>query len=987
MSLQDDLAAVKAAEAGILPTASAGQVAQDDGTTGIQNPNQPVSVLTTDGRINPANTETGTADPVRTLQQTQSTPVFTQDQINQDRALTDSRTTELARESAGIAPANAPTSPGVGANSADAASPTKNATAQEVDNVFNSAGPLVPQPNILDQYASYTYTASFYLMKPEAFTAMVKSKKFSPAGNQLLFQSGGAAVTGRNPYFSNDYYIDKMELTSSITGKGTNSAHNVQSIKMTVVEPNGITLIENLDKAVQEYLGTAGNPPKKKNFQAQLYLLVIKFWGYDDSGKLVPAGQTPSGATSTSPQAAIVTKYYPMTLSSIKFKISNKLVEYEIEGTGVQYQINTGQLRAVVPYNIELSSGSLQDAFNGASDVVTTSETTTTRTGNATVETTTETTTKPRDETNTTDSGTTTPPTAPPKADAAPTTKLTVRQGIVAAMNQFQRDLVKSEQITYPDVYSVEFVTDAIAQAKIKKTGQDAKASPPPSGGSAKEKLDSNTQSLDKTTRLLSITAGQPMVQVIDQLLKNSTYIEDQQLWKIIEKTGAQVPNGAAASNLAWYKISMQATPGQYDPKRNAPAYNIKYIIHPYKINDMISNYFTTPKYNGVHKQYNYWFTGLNTAILNYEQTYNTLYTQVLSGGPTNKNAIDQSTVQMTPATASSQSSQGAKGKANEPAANAADYLYSPGDNNECTMTIIGDPAWLQQGETTFGVDSKNFNFKGFLPDGTINFDSQQILFEVLFNTPSDYNLNTGLMDPNSPESTQNKSTTATSQPGANRKSFIFIANECISEFVKGKFTQTLKGSRINYFGDQAQKAGAVARPGANVAALGNTVTTGTASSSRTPNNAIGPNGQNSIPTEQPSAGGPNTTGTNSAIAPTSEDQADANSANSPAPVIPRPATPPSPPTSDGDIQALREYAASRPSTGGVQSQTQQDQLAEVSAAYNAQLQGSNLAPAPAILPTKSPTETYDQYQAKLENAPAQQVNTTPPQTMNKSDQ
>lgn len=971
MAIADDLAAVKAAEAGILPTASAGQIAQDDGTSGIQNPDQPASVLTTEGRINPANAETGTNDPVRTLQQTQSTPVFTQDQLNQDRSLTNARQEALANSDTNVvavnSPANAPTSPGVGANSADAASTTKNATAQSIDNAFNT-GALVPQPNVLDQYSSYTYQASFYLMKPEAFNAMVKSKKFSPSGSQLLFQSGGAAVTGRNPYFSNDYYIDKMELTSSITGKGTNAAHNVQTVKMTVVEPNGITLIENLDKAVQEYLGSAGNPPKKKNFQSQLYLLVIKFWGYDDSGKLVPAGQTQSGATSAAPTSAIVTKYYPLALSAIKFKIANKLVEYEIECTSPQYQINTGQLRAVVPYNIELSSGTLKDAFNGAADVVKTSETTTARTGSTTVETTTETTTRARDETNTTDGGTT-PPAAPPKADAAPTTKLTVRQGIVAAMNQFQRDLVKSEQITYPDVYSVEFVTDAIANAKIKKVGQDDKASPPPSGGSVKEQKDPTAQSLDKTTRLLSITAGQPMVQVIDQLLKNSTYIEDQQLWKIIEKTGAQVPNGSAANNLAWYKISMQATPGQYDPKRNAPAYNIKYIIHPYKINDMISNYFTTPKYNGVHKQYNYWFTGLNTAILNYEQTYNTLYTQVLSGGPTNKNAIDQSTVQMTPATASSQSGQGAKGKANEPAANAADYLYSPGDNNECVMSIVGDPAWLQQGESTFGVDSKNFNFTGFLPDGTINFDSQQILFEVLFNTPTDYNLNTGLMDPNAPASTQNKSTTATSQPGANRKSFIFIANECVSEFVKGKFTQTLKGSRINYFGDQAQKTGAVARPGANVAAIGNTATTGTGttSPSRVPNNSAGPNGQNSIPTEQPSAGGPNTTGSNSTVAPTAGDQTDANAANSPAPVIARSATPPSSPTSDGDIQAQRE------------------QLAAVDAAYNGQT--TNLAPAPSALPIKNANETYDQYQAKLQNVSSQQVNTAPPQLLNKSDQ
>ena len=77
----------------------------------------------------------------------------------------------------------------------------------------------------------------------------------------------------------------------------------------------------------------------------------------------------------------------------------------------------------------------------------------------------------------------------------------------------------------------------------------------------------------------------------------------------------------------------------------------------------------------------------------------------------------------------------------------------------------------------------------------------------------------------------------------------------------------------------------------------------------------------------------------------------------------PLPASLPTPPTSDGDIQTFREYAAAR------------GQL------------DPNLAPAPPTLPSKSFAETYEQYQAKLGNPANQQVNTTPPQKMNKSDQ
>jgi hypothetical protein len=325
--------------------------------------------------------------------------------------------------------------------------------------------------------------------------------------------------------------------------------------------------------------------------------------------------------------------------------------------------------------------------------------------------------------------------------------------------------------------------------------------------------------------------------------------------------------------------------------------------------------------------------------------------------------------------------------------------LYSPGDNVSATLSIIGDPAWLQQGEITFGVDSKNFNFKGFNADGTINFDAQQILFEVLFNTPTDYNLNTGLMDPNVPASTNNSNSTTSastgSQPGALRRSFIFLATQVTSEFVKGKFTQTLKGSKINQFNDQASKAGNVARPSGTTTATTD-VATGTTDAARVPNSATGPNGINSIPTEQPSVASITNAGT--ATPPTSaattadgtpivsSSQANQNlNANSNTTMPnPLPASVPGAPTSDGDIQAFKDYAAARADTGGVQTQTQQDQIAAVNASYNGQ--GTNLAPAPPILPIKNANETYDQYQAKLENPSNQQVNTTPPQILNKSD-
>jgi hypothetical protein len=694
------------------------------------------------------------------------------------------------------APAQAPTSGGVGAgtssNAFESVRPddnpgssvsTKNATVTAVDNLFGE-GSIVPQANVLDQYASYTYQASVYLMKPETFQQMVSSRKKTLNGAQLLFQSGGAPVAGRNPYFTDDYYIDKIELKSTITGKGTNAAHNVNTIKMTVIEPNGITLLSNLDRAVEQYLGAAS---KKQNFNSPLYLLVIKFFGYDANGNLVQAGQASgaanpignvpgiSGGNVPSTATAFVEKYYPMIISKLNFKVANKLVEYEIEGTAPQYQIAVGQNRGTIPYNVELSGMSLKDALAGSATA-----------GPATTTTNTSTQDGPRDQ-----QGSSNPPSAPPTAAAAPSPKLTIRKGLMEALNQYQKDLVDRKIYTVADQYSIEFTDSVIEQAKITVPGTDFKNTSPQAPKTANDQLNKETQAVDPNSRILTITAGQQIVQVIDQAVRNSSYIRSQQTTTIEENTQKQKVNASPGKNVAWFKINLECVPIKWDPKRNDYAYKVKYIVSPYRINQTNSNYFTTPIYRGAQKQYNYWFTGQNTQVLSYEQTYNALYTYVLSGGSTDVAKTTTAKAHYQPR--SGQTSQGADLRTNEPAANLADSLYNPADLGIANLTIVGDPAWLQQGEASFSSPGKNsFIASAFLPDGTINFDSQQILFEIVINTPTDYNLRTGLMDVNNRSVGQNNI-----QAKPLNESYVYIANECTSEFNKGKFTQNIKGTLL----------------------------------------------------------------------------------------------------------------------------------------------------------------------------------------------
>ena len=687
--------------------------------------------------------------------------------------------------------------PGAGSGNEDSGQ-AKNATQTSIDTLFSSVQTITPQSNILDQYASYTYNISVYLMDKAGFAKLTQSAKKDVAGLALLFQSGGAAANaagdtaataGRNPYFSLDYYIDNVEINGLVSGKGTGAPHNSTSMKFTVVEPNGITLVNNLNDAVSDYI-YKGNLKSKQSgdgkgqapWGGQNYLMVIKFYGYDSSGNLVRGGvQKPDGGSDPN---AVIEKYIPFQISELKFKVGSKAVEYNFECVTPGNIINTSVNRGTIPYDLEIAASTLKEALagqlvvtvnaadaNGRPAVTPPSTQASVRAvDNAIIATTSGTSSNgvgvmtqqqlPAAQAAPGSGSSYTPPAnpnsqpAPGKANTAPKKNLTVNKGLFAALNKWQQDLVADGTQSLADIYEIEFASDAIANALVTyRGGKDPSNSSMPKGGSAADQLNPKKQSADLSTNTLRAKAGMQIVQFLDQMARNSTYIQDQQTVVIDPTTGVQKPQGKGGQNLAWFQIGLGYEQLDWDDKRNDYAYKIKYVLSPYWVATVDSAYFPTTAFRGVHKQYPYWFTGQNTAIINYEQTYNTLYTRILSGAPlTDSRTSDlgelNGLVKKRFAPRSGQSSQGAQGRTNEPAANAADKLYSPEDLAHADVRIIGDPAWIFQGDAAFGANAKRYRPDPFFADGTINSESRQVYFEVNFNLPGDYDLNTGLMEP-----------------------------------------------------------------------------------------------------------------------------------------------------------------------------------------------------------------------------------------------
>jgi hypothetical protein len=302
-------------------------------------------------------------------------------------------------------PTQAPTSGGVGAGTSPIASNSRNPdntppassnTSQQVINQTFANQRIVAQPNVLDQYASYTYAISWWVLTPDQYNSLTSGLAPAPgSGNwSLLMQSGGAPTAGRNQFFPLDYYLDDLEIETVLAGKGTGMSTNGMTIKFKVVEPNGLTLIQNLYSAVQTAaLNTSAQTSQQAasgaatpgtvntnqtsqppNYGAAQYCLTIEFYGYDERGNLVaPArGQiSTTGQLATTNPQSVIKKYYPFLIENITFRTVANQIEYHVIGHPVPYDTGTSQARGTIPFAFQLSGQTVAQLLQGSTLPVT----------------------------------------------------------------------------------------------------------------------------------------------------------------------------------------------------------------------------------------------------------------------------------------------------------------------------------------------------------------------------------------------------------------------------------------------------------------------------------------------------------------------------------------------------------------------------------------------------------------------------------------
>jgi hypothetical protein len=616
------------------------------------------------------------------------------------------------------------------------------------------------------------------------------------ASNQLLNLNQQspqvtAASAGRNQFFPLDYYIDNFETEVLYpAGGASQSAAAFKNLSFTVTEPNGLTLLPNLYSACQDLIKQGGElfaTNDRINYAAAMFCMVIRFYGYDANGVL----QTPitSGRGSTD-RDAVVEKFIPFVLKKIDFSVGPRMVEYTIEGGAPEVITGLATNRGSIPQSFDFSGVTVRDILVGAS-TPSTQEVTPATSADPSVRR-----SLGRIAASQADA---TPPKAPSTADSAPKPVTnTVATGLVAALTGFQQQLEKNGTIEHVDVYEIKFADSILSDATVAPPGglNKNRVGGNPNNTAADQKLPEKS-AIAPSTRARSVTAGTQIIQFIDQVLRNSSYITDQQAVIFNEKTKNYQPSrGQPAQQFAWFQVTVLATPLAYDRKRNDYAYKMTFYITPYEV-PMISEYFAPSGFRGVHKIYNYLFTGENTEVLQFEQSFDKLWTQALTADTNIQELVQQQKRQMNSReqwkrhnyAASGQSNQGGEGKVFEAGANAADFLYGP-NYGSININIVGDPAWIPN--AYYEYNTNTFTSAPFWPDGTVNSQASVPYFEMAFNRPVDYNLATGLMDPGQKNYSADREK---GQAGLAAEAQTYVAVSCKSVFKGGRFSQDLEGA------------------------------------------------------------------------------------------------------------------------------------------------------------------------------------------------
>lgn len=248
-----------------------------------------------------------------------------------------------------------------------------------------ASSPTAPQPsderrlvNPLSKYASYTYQLALYTLTPEYYETY-KANNFLDTSNPNVFliaQSGGInnSNSNRAPGFEFDYYIDDLKLEAYVAPEARQTSTVTYSIEFKLYESLGFRFISNLFQTLQTMKTISPTLKNLNNASRQLFVLTIKFLGYDIQGNPIQDAESLG-----------LNKYYDIMCTGIKFKLDGRITVYNFKGVVTSmdvmgpkkglidkgaFNLNGSNVEQILTKLMEkLTENRKQNSNNGPSDI------------------------------------------------------------------------------------------------------------------------------------------------------------------------------------------------------------------------------------------------------------------------------------------------------------------------------------------------------------------------------------------------------------------------------------------------------------------------------------------------------------------------------------------------------------------------------------------------------------------------------------------
>jgi hypothetical protein len=653
-----------------------------------------------------------------------------------------------------------------------------------------------PIDNPLHGYASYTYGLSLHMLTTDDYNKIVENQKYLP--NRVIIASAGrydgvesidngkSTTTGnfaRAKYFDVDFYFENLNMRTVIGLNEHSRATNAIDLSFNIIEPYGVTLFNRILKLTNEI------NPDNENYLEQPYLLQIDFFGIDDTGEII--GIIPNQ-----------TKRIPIRLLKFDIKVSNKGAEYSIQAA--PYNHSAFDVASVsTPAHLEVVAGTVATFFqSNEAEIAATKaqanqqrelqQSQTLRVNNSTYNGLSGGVIGPDGQityVNSAQLSDASQNAAQFLATGDPVYRVKSYGSALNAWQDFSRDSNKQD---VADRYYFNF-DPLIGKSDFNLTGKlGPKDTPMVDVANTATHRKGNTGieilSLDYKTKIFPINTGTSIEQIINFVIRNSTYITGQMI--VPEEIGSN-PQAYVDKReqfkdkpLKWYKIIPTIKLLKFDKIRKQWGREITYNVVPYEVWNTKTSVAPQGTWNDPLKVYNYIYTGQNNDVLDFNIEFNALYYTAVTAyrgyiSATTGMPIDEENKIKNPETydgianapnaiqpmkekaetynARARASMGGDTPATSAAVDTEQSLYTTAgaDMLQAALKIIGDPMYIKQDDvfyppsifgSTLGPPDDPKGDPRLIANGSLSMDTREVYIQVNYKTPSDIDESTGLM-------------------------------------------------------------------------------------------------------------------------------------------------------------------------------------------------------------------------------------------------